>query len=455
MFAAIRFKQLVIVGTLLSGLTLSPPAGYAQLPPPPPTPRGCPVSGCDSGSTSSGGGGGNAIGEIIGLPGDIIRARKKAKEEKKAKRLTELNDQGIAAYDKQDWATAEAEFKKVLQLNPTDHVYLRNLAMTQEHEGEDAYRKGDYATALNYFQQALANDPADDPDKHTLNSDLATVQGKIADIQRDKIAASKMQQSIQNLAQSLTAVPSSNTAPSSGGLDFNDGKSGNNSDKSSGLTFMDSDHPLKDAVADTKPATAGTQPSQGASTCTFNTTCNPANPNLGGSSPVASAPNSGTKALDQARVAAGQGNLANQTNSDSGASEAARHPFDTPGGVAAPMPVAVVSPASAPVPDRIKNTPGYKTMTAEKEKLENRMKELDTRLTEIRAEQAKSQTPNQALVMEAADVKQAMSVIPGQIAVKQMAIDKFVVSMEEKSTPDKAKDKTPAKTTVPVPSPAQ
>jgi hypothetical protein len=85
MFAAIRFKHLVIGGALLLGVMLSSLAGYAQLPPPPPTPRGCPVSGCDSDSTSSGGG--NAIGEIIGLPGDIIRAHKKAKAAREAKRI--------------------------------------------------------------------------------------------------------------------------------------------------------------------------------------------------------------------------------------------------------------------------------------------------------------------------------------------------------------------------------
>ncbi len=281
MFAAIRFKHWVIVGAQLLGVMFFTPTGYAQLPPPPPTPRGCPVGGCGSDSTSSGGGG-NAIGEIIGLPGDIVRAHKKAKEAREAKKLTELNDQGIAAYDKKDWAAAEVEFKKALQLTRPTLFTFRNLAMAQGHEGEDAYLKGDYTTAFNYFQQALTNDPADDPDKQTLEGDLAATQRKIDDIRRDqeqhqqnRIAASEMQQSIQNFAQSLSAVPPSNTAIPSGRLDFNDGKSGNNSNKPSELAFMDSDH---DAVADSKSATGSTQPSQGASACPFNTTCNPANP---------------------------------------------------------------------------------------------------------------------------------------------------------------------------------
>jgi hypothetical protein len=193
------------------------------------------------------------------------------------------------------------------------------------------------------------------------------------------------------------------------------------------------------------------QPNQAATTCTFNTTCVPANANAGGSSPGAGgtpqAPNSATTALDQLRQAAGQGSVANQIAVDPGASEAARHPFDTAGGVAAPMPVVAGTPASAPVLEKIQNMDRYKTMAAEKEKLQNRMNKLDSRLTEIRAEQAKSQTPNQALIMEAAKIKQDMSPIRGEMQLKQQEIDKFVVSMEEESTPDKGKDKTAPKTT--------
>lgn len=280
MFAAMRFRHMAIVGVLCSIAFPGSEISAQLICSPDWTPEykcleHCGPCGGTSGGDSSGGNYGALTAEIMGIPGDIIRAHRKAKEAREAKKLRELDDQGVAAYDKKDWSAAEAYFEQALKLNPSEHVYLRNLAMTLGREGQDAYRKGDYPTALNYFQQALANDPADDPDKHTLNGDLATVQGKIADIRRDqeqrdkdKLAASKMQQSIQNLAQSMSAAPSSNTATPSGGLDFNDGKSGNNTDKPSELTFMDSDHPLKDAVADR--------------TCTFGTACNP-NPNLGGS----------------------------------------------------------------------------------------------------------------------------------------------------------------------------
>lgn len=66
------------------------------------------VPACYRGTGSSGGNHGALTAEIMGIPGDIIRAHRKAKDAREAKKLRELNDQGIAAYDKKDWATAEA-----------------------------------------------------------------------------------------------------------------------------------------------------------------------------------------------------------------------------------------------------------------------------------------------------------------------------------------------------------
>ena len=177
-------------------------------------------------------------------------------------------------------------------------------------------------------------------------------------------------------------------------------------------------------------------------------------PNSGDSTELKPLPDhSDNGALKQARVAAGQGNLANQSLTDSGTSGAAQQPFDTAGGVAAPMPVVPGTPTAAPVPERIKKMPAYQAQVAEKEKLKNRLTALDTRLKAIRAEQAKSPTPNQDLVMEAVKVKQEMSPIRGEILLKQQQIDKFVVSMEEGPAPDKGKGNTPPK--IIVPSPAQ
>ena len=95
--------------------------------------------------------------------------------------------------------------------------------------------------------------------------------------------------------------------------------------------------------------------------------------------------------------------------------------------------------------------PAYQAQVAEKKKLKNRLTALHTRLKAIRAEQAKSPTPNQDLVMEAVKVKQEMSPIRGDKLLKQQQIDKFVVSIGEGPAPDKGKGNTPPKIIVPSP----
>ena len=71
------------------------------------------------------------------------------------------------------------------------------------------------------------------------------------------------------------------------------------------------------------------------------------------------------------------------------------------------------------------------------------MKKLDSRLTEIRDQQAKGQGSDPTLTKEAAKVKQELSTIPGKIRVEQIKMQSFVVSMEEESSPPKGASKTP------------
>jgi tetratricopeptide (TPR) repeat protein len=148
-----------------------------------------------------------------------------------ARQALELNDQGIAAFKKGDWATAADLYEKSLAKRD-DPVVRRNLANAQNHQGIDTYDKGDYTTALAYFQAALATDTTTDPDRHFIVEDIALAEGTIGEIRRkqeqrqreqelhqqDKNAANHIQHSVQTLAQSL------DVAPSSGGLDFEDGK---------------------------------------------------------------------------------------------------------------------------------------------------------------------------------------------------------------------------------------
>jgi len=279
---------------------------------------------CGSGSGGASGGNysGGPIGQIIGIPGDIIRAHDKAKETNIARQRAALNDQGIASYDKGDWAAAEANFKECLRFYPNDQVVFRNLAMTQGHEGEDAYRKGDYATALNYFQQALKNVPAGDPANQVIKDDLAAAQKQIEQRQQAKIAAAGIQQTVQDLAQSLTAAPSPNARSSSGGLDFSDGGPTNNSDNSSGLNFTDSDPSLKDAPNDT-PA----QPSAGGSTNAFGAPSNPSNPDLNHPAPAPAV--EVHSASDQASSAANSGAAATTSGRNDATKVESGCAFDT------------------------------------------------------------------------------------------------------------------------------
>jgi tetratricopeptide (TPR) repeat protein len=142
--------------------------------------------------------------------------------------------------------------------------------------GVQAYNQRDYKTALSYYQQALSISPGDG----MIKSNLADAQGRVAEmlrakeqLEKDRIAAGNMQQSIQALAQSLTASPSTGglgfssgisdkSSGQSSGLDFmgssdastlqanGAGSSGTKSSESSGLGFMDSGSTLKDSVRD-------------------------------------------------------------------------------------------------------------------------------------------------------------------------------------------------------------
>ena len=395
---------------------------------------------------TGGGGGASSSGTPRASPSAIEVATQQANA---------LNEQGIAAYSRSDWSAAEALFRKSLDFRPDAPVVRKNLAYTQNQEGVAAYQAGHYTAALNYFQQALATVPAGDSGSQLIRDDLAAAQGKIDEAQRaqvqrqqDQVAAAAMQQSIQQFSQTLDA------ARPSGGPDFNDGTPGKNPDKSGGLAFMEADPPLRDAVADSERDRRGARRDPKANTCPFNTTCAPADGVAGepaaNSGGAASPTGSGARALDQARVAAGQGLLAQHSASDPGASAAARHPFDTPGGVAAPMPVAAGTPDPAPIPQRIRDMPAFLAMTAEKEQLQTRMNRLDSRLAEIRATQARSPVADQALLMEAARIKQDLSPLRGEMLLKQHRIDRFVVSMEEEPAPAPRAPRTP-KETVPAP----
>lgn len=204
----------------------------------------------------SGGGGGGGGGYHGPSAAEIAAQQAAAEQQRREAAAYAENEQGLDAYKKKDWATAEAYFKQSLQNNPNDSVVLRNLAQTQNWEGNDAYQKWDYTTALKFYQQALANDPPTDKDRHYITEDVAAAQKEVddanAEVERekqqqiqDKASANDMKDSLSRMVNSLSTENNASTAGSK--------TPDTTSAESAGLTFTDTDPSLNNAVADNQP----------------------------------------------------------------------------------------------------------------------------------------------------------------------------------------------------------
>jgi tetratricopeptide (TPR) repeat protein len=175
--------------------------------------RGCtPDSGSGSGGSS---GAGNAGGGAVGWLGCKLFGGRGCPEkaDKHQAAAYELNEKGLEAYKKGDWANAASFFEQALRNSPDDPVIKQNVANARAW---------------------LANDEA----KEKAEREEAEAKRK------DKAAADNMQQSIQNFAKTLNATPSS------GGLDFDGGGSANPANggsKSDGLDFTSGDPGVVDA----------------------------------------------------------------------------------------------------------------------------------------------------------------------------------------------------------------
>jgi len=273
-----------------------------------------------------------------------------------------LNDQGLAASERKDWAAAEGYFRKALKLAPSDHAVLRNLAITLAHEGEEAYTKGDYTASLSILQESMTYDPVDDTSHHVIVDDLAAAQASVDSAKtevvreeqqeiHDKLSADDMKDSLSRMVNSL-----SSESRSSAGV----GKPDNTSTGSEGLAFTDAAPSLKDAVADTSsdptkspesaPKSSGSRaPAKtGGGTGIFGTTSNPTNPGLDFSAaPPVSAVKSAT---DQLTSAAGSGAAAKAGGiSNEAAATEANCAFNTE---------ACAKPTSVPINKSAAQTPG-------------------------------------------------------------------------------------------------
>jgi len=107
------------------------------------------------------GGGGNNAGGNSGSSAADIAAQQAAAEAAAARNAAALAQQKLAddAFNRDDFTTAEAEYKKCLDYWPNNPHIIGNIAAAQNQEGLAPYKKGDYTTALKYFQQALATLP--------------------------------------------------------------------------------------------------------------------------------------------------------------------------------------------------------------------------------------------------------------------------------------------------------
>jgi tetratricopeptide (TPR) repeat protein len=200
-----------------------------------------------------GGGGGSTWPSSAGVA--IIRqqqaaAEAAAEQQRRNAAAYAQNEQGLDAYKKKDWATAEAYFKQSLQNNPNDSVVLRNLAQTQNWEGYDASQRGDNIKALEFYRQALANDPPTDKDRHYIIENMAAAQQGVdyanAEVERekqqqiqDKASANDMKDSLSRMVNSLSTENNASTAGSK--------TPDSTSAESAGLAFTDTDPALNNA----------------------------------------------------------------------------------------------------------------------------------------------------------------------------------------------------------------
>lgn len=182
-------------------------------------------------------------------------------EQARQQRIAEshtANERGVAFYNKRDWANAAACFQEAVNKDPDDPISRRNLANAQEalqadraqqqrltdaynanERGNASLKKGDWAKAISSYQAALAKSPNDRIIRSNLARAQEALQTQRAEMekerlakQRDKAAAGKIQQIVQNFSESITP------AQSSGGLDFDGRNSGSPPSGGGGLDFI-------------------------------------------------------------------------------------------------------------------------------------------------------------------------------------------------------------------------
>jgi hypothetical protein len=194
-----------------------------------------------------------------------------------------------------------------------------------------------------------------------------------------------------------------------------------------------SDPLLKDAVSD-----SASDEKTGPRVGVFGTKNSPSNPDLGGASRDAAIPTH--SAAEQSSSAAKSSKDAAAAVSIDRAKASSNCQWDTSGCTtpdAENIPGHANQQNSKPVPAAVANSEGYKDLQKQREKLEKKYQELDTRLTEIRQQQASGQGDQGALAVEEFKIKNEETAVYSAKADVGRKMDDLSVSFEEETHPSK------------------
>jgi len=90
--------------------------------------------------------------------------------ELKKRRANGLNDSGLAARKRGDYAAAIRYYKQALALLPNNRTYRRNMGIAYNYWGIKTYKQKDYASAKRYFENAFKYAPGEKVHKKNLEA---------------------------------------------------------------------------------------------------------------------------------------------------------------------------------------------------------------------------------------------------------------------------------------------
>lgn len=323
---------------------------------------------------------------------------------------------GKIAYTSKDYAAALDYYQQALAILPHDRRLLTAIGVIRGtiagQQGEAAWKRNDIAAALAFYQQAFAYDP-----DNRWRDNIAIAQKELQRLEGNTHRQEQTAQSLSALAETASAGAGSSPAPSA--LDFKTG--------------------------DTRPA--GQRPNAGI----FGTASNPANPQL---DPSPSAlPVEVRSATDHLTSAVHSGAAANDALISK---EKAKSISDCAFGTdacAPSMPIPInksIAQSPGAVPAGLAKDARYLKLQGQKAELDQKYQKLDTKLIEIRQQQASGQGDQRTLALEAAKIKDELTAVHRERGDVDRKIDDLSVTFQEETQPPKKKPGA-SQSTVPPP----